>query len=224
MTTVSIQRALARQITGAMPSLTTVEQRIAVGLYRSLSEGIPVSPAKLAGNLNLSELEVKGMLSERPGIYYDKTGAVIGFWGLSLPPMPHRLQVDGHRLYTWCAWDSLFIPQVIGKEAQVMSTDPLTKERISLAVKAGRIDELKPSSTVMSFLTPKRAFDSDVIQSFCHFVHFFGSPQSGERWTNQHDGTILLSLDQAYELGQLANARNFGSALNEEGGIRREME
>jgi len=65
--------------------------------------------------------------------------------------------------------------------------------------------------SVVSFLLPDRAFDADVIQSFCHFVYFFASREAGEAWTSEHPGTFLLSLEEAFELGRLVNAMNFPS-------------
>ena len=50
-----------------------------------------------------------------------------------------------------------------------------------------------------------------MIQSFCHFVHLFASRDAGESWIVEHPGTFLLSLDEAFELGRLVNARNFPS-------------
>lgn len=42
----------------------------------------------------------------------------------------------------------------------------------------------------------------------CHFVHFFASRQAGDSWTQEHGGTFLLSLDEAFEVGQRVNALN----------------
>jgi len=72
----------------------------------------------------------------------------------------------------------LFIPGILGKTARVESTDPVTNEKISLVVGPQGVKELEPADTVVSFISPSRAFDSDVIQSFCHFVHFYGSRKS----------------------------------------------
>lgn len=209
----STHNNLADKIVNAMPKLGFGERRIAVGLYRLLADGEPVSPERLAETLNLSVSRVRETLSQWPGVYYDDNRAVIGFWGLVLSEMPHRFQVDGRNLYTWCAWDSLFIPGILRKTARVESTDPVTNEKISLVVEPEGVKELEPADTVVSFLAPDRVFDADIIQSFCHFVHFFGSRDSGERWSSEHNGTLLFSADQAYELGRLTNARNFGEAL-----------
>jgi hypothetical protein len=66
---------------------------------------------------------------------------------------------------------------------------------------------------VVSFLTPNRRFDQNVIESFCHFVHFFQTSQAGDEWTGRHPGTFLLSVEEAFTLGRLTNTRNFGDAL-----------
>src|SRR3989442_9036358 len=59
-------------------------------------------------------------LLEHPNLkcltYTDKQGRIIGFGGLAVREMPHRFKVDGRTLYTWCAWDSLFIPVTRGAE------------------------------------------------------------------------------------------------------------
>jgi len=213
MTSMSTHNNLADKIVNAMPKLGSGERRIAIGLYRLLAEGEPVSPERLAKTLDLSGSRVRETLSKWTGVYYNDSRAVIGFWGLALPEMPHHFQVARRKMYTWCAWDSLFIPGILGKTARVESTDPLTNEKISLVVAPEGVKEVEPADTVVSFLTPNRTFDADVIQSFCHFVHFFGSRESGERWSSEHKGTFLLSVDQAYELGRLTNTRNFGEAL-----------
>jgi len=48
---------------------------------------------------------------------------------------------------------------------------------------------------------------------FCHFVFFFSSRQSGERWAAEHPDTFLYSLDDAFALAKRLNARNFGPEL-----------
>jgi alkylmercury lyase len=211
-TKVAVQE-LAQRITGAMPALGSSERQLVVTLYRLLGEGEPVSPHRLAKAVNLPEIRVREILGRWPGVYYDGDGSVIAFWGLALQEMPHRFEVDGRTLYTWCAWDSLFIPEVLGKTARVTSVDPVTKETISLVVGPDGVKEISPTTTVVSFLTPDRSFDQDVIMSFCHFVHFFASPEPAEKWTTEHPGTFLLSVDDAYALGQLTNQRNAGDAL-----------
>ncbi len=93
------------------------------------------------------------------------------------------------------------------------SRSPASDAEISLTVTPTGPIDIRPPDTVVSFLLPETEFDADVIQRFCHFVHFFASPEDGERWTAQHPGTFLLSVDDAYSLGQLTNRAAFGPVL-----------
>jgi len=49
--------------------------------------------------------------------------------------------------------------------------------------------------------------------AFRHFVFFFASRSSGERWVAKHPGTFLYSLDDAFGLAKRFTARNFGPEL-----------
>ena len=134
--------------------------------------------------------------------------------GLTVVEMgDHRIHVDGRPLSAWCAWDTLFLPELLGETAYVISRAPTSGAEISLTVTPTEPTHLAPADTVVSFLVPETEFDAGVIQRFCHFVHFFASPEDGERWTAQHPGMFLLSVDDAYSLGQLTNRAAFGPVL-----------
>lgn len=204
---------LAHKIVEAVPRSESTSSRVAVTLYRLLAEGRPVPVGRLARALDLPDDTVRQVLSPYP-VFCDEHGAVIGFGGLTIAEMPpHRFRVEGRDLYTWCAWDSLFIPGILGKVADVTSIDPLTHAPISLTVAPDRVRDVRPATTVVSFLTSDRKFDRDVIVNFCHFVHFFQSREAGETWTARHPGTFLLSVEDAFALSQTANERKFGGAL-----------
>ncbi len=204
---------LADKIVRAVPRFDAAGQKIAVVLYRLLSEGYPVPLVRIADVVALPVETVRETLAKWP-VFFDDQDAVIGFGGLTVVEMPpHRFIVDGRTLHTWCAWDSLFIPGVLGKLARVESVCPVTKEQISLEVGPDGVRRVDPPTVVVSFLTPDRTFDRDVIVNFCHFVHFFRSADVAATWISQHTGTLLLSVDEAFALGRLTNARNFGEAL-----------
>ena len=54
---------------------------------------------------------------------------------------------------------------------------------------------------------------ANVMAKFCHFIFFFTSRPSGERWVNKNPETFLYSLDDAFALAKRLNANNFGSEL-----------
>lgn len=204
---------LADKVVGAEPRFDATGQRVAVALYRLLGEGAPVAIGRLGATLDIPEDAIRSTL-DSGAVFYDRTGAVIGFGGLTVAEMlPHRLIVDGRSLYTWCAWDSLFIPGILDKTARVESVCPVTRTPIAMTVTPAGVADLTPPTTVVSFLTPERRFDQNVIDSFCHFVHFFQTSQAGEEWMGRHPGTFLLSVQEAFTLGRITNTRNFGDAL-----------
>ena len=196
--------AMADAIVGAMPRLDATEQRIAIATYRLLAEGEPVSTAAIAMATNQSEGRVEKALNSWPGVYRDDEGRVVGFWGLTTGRLDpeYRFLIDGKTSYAWCALDTLFIPALLGKTVSVEATDPVTGERVSLVVDQNGVRDVKPSGAAVSMVIPDGPFGYDVIESFCHKVLFFASEKSGTTWTAQHDGTTLLSVQEAFELGR----------------------
>jgi alkylmercury lyase len=214
MTNVLDIDALAGMLAAAMPRLDATEQRIALTLIRQLALGAPVSVSDLATAAELSEAQITNTLDHLPGVFRDEEQRVVGFMGLTVVKMGHhRIRVEGRRLSAWCAWDTLFLPELLGETAYVTSRSPASDTEISLTVTPAGPTDLAPADTVVSFLLPETEFDADVIQRFCHFVHFFASAEDGEQWTAQHPGTFLLSADDAYRLGQLTNRAAFGAVL-----------
>jgi alkylmercury lyase len=204
---------LSSAVVGRMPSLSDEEAAVALSLYRLLSEGSPVSLARLAEASGRPQAEVMAALGSWPGIFYED-GAVIGFWGLALGSTSHAFEVGGKRLSTWCAWDALFIPELIGQSALVFSRDPVTSEEISLKVGSAGIEEASSPGVVVSFLDPSAIdFDDNVILNFCNYVHFFASVDSGSRWVAEHPATFLLSLEEAFVLGQRTNRTRYRGGL-----------
>src|SRR5215471_3723186 len=121
------------------------ERHAAVALYRELAKGQAVADAQLAHALGISIVQSRALLQRnaiKPFIYRDHEGRVLGFGGLATTPMHHRFEVDGHELSTWCAWDSLFIPEILGRSARVASLDPDSGETVRLFVTPERIESI----------------------------------------------------------------------------------
>ena len=209
-----------QQLEPHLPPFSPEERRVALALYREVAKGQPVDEAQLGRVLGISATESRALL-QRDSINFlvhrDERGHVLGFGGLAAGPMHHRFEVDGRMLSTWCAWDSLFIPEILGRPARVVSPDPESGEPVRLVVTPDRIESVEPAGAVVSFIMPDaQAFGSsavNVIVKFCHFIFFFSSRLSGESWIGRHPGTFLYSLDEAFVLAKRHNARNFGPEL-----------
>ncbi|MGH2946242.1 MAG: organomercurial lyase [Solirubrobacteraceae bacterium] len=207
---------LARDVAVAMGTLDAEQQHAAVSLYRLLGEGEPVAPERVAQRAALPLERVQELLDGWPAVYRDQDGSVIGFWGLTIRDMPHRLEIGGRTLYAWCAWDTLFLPEILGGRAAVTSTCPTTGQTVSLEVDARGVHRMTPDTAVLSFLRPDGPFDGDVIRSFCHFVHFFASREAAGQWIERHPTTFTLSIDEGVELARLRNRELLGTALEED--------
>lgn len=209
-----------KELDEALPVFSPDEQRAAVALYRELAKGSPVTLERLAKALDLPRAAARELLGRdtfRAFVYPDSEGRVVGFGGLAVERMHHRFEVGGRTLWTWCAWDGLFIPEILGKTARLESRDPETGEIVRLAVAPEGVTSVEPKTTVVSFILPDacdfREPAATVMACFCHFVFFFTNRESGERWVGRNDGTFLYSLEEAAELARRANARNFGQEL-----------
>lgn len=204
---------LAGRVASALPQLDATEQRIAVESYRRLAAGKPVEPDEVARHLDLAPDFVRKYLESSDGVFLDDRSRVVGFWGLALQETPHRFTVDGRRLYTWCAWDSLFLPAILCQTADVASSCPVTGATITLTVRPDRVESCSPAGSVLSFVSPEKPLGRHVLKDFCCHVRFLSSRQAGEAWTAEHDGMLLLTLDEGYEVGRLSNREFVGLAL-----------
>jgi len=205
---------LAGELRDALPPLDPEQQSIAVALYRLLAKGSPVTDERLAQAADVASETVDQTLAKWPGVYRNDAAQVIGFWGLTISEMPpHAFHVDGRRLWTWCAWDSLFIPAVLDKTASVDSICATTGEPVTATVGPNGVEQVSPAVAVISFLRPEGTFDPDVILSFCHHVLFFSSAEAGEQWTAKRRDAFLLPLEQGFELGRRVFQEKFADAL-----------
>ena len=207
------------RLANELPPFSAEEQPAAVTLYRELSKGRAVDVDQLARALGVPTAEAHALLAResiRAFVYNDDQARVLGFGGLAAAQMQHRFEVDGRALWTWCAWDSLFIPEIPGKTARIESRDPENGEIVRLVVSPDRVESVEPADAVVSFLLPDghfRTSATNVMAQFCHFVFFFTSRASGERWMAKHPGTFLYALDDAFTLAKWLNAKIFGTEL-----------
>lgn len=208
---------LATGIVKCFPSLNLLEQRLSLDLYRLLAEGQPVQRTELAKRLETSVETVNRILDIWPGVFSDAEGRIVGYWGLSLPTVyssPHTLKMNGRTLAAWCAWDTLFLPGLLGETTEIESVGPVSGAVVRLTVAPERVERVEPVSAQMSILLPDaQEMQKNVVTSFCHFVHFFPSRQAAESWTAKHAGTFMLSIHEAHVLARLKNQAQYRDVL-----------
>lgn len=118
---------------------------------------MPLSPQQIATTLELPVEVINDMLKRWWGVHYDDEDRIIAYWGLTLSPSAHRVRVDAVTLYTWYAWDTLFIPELLGQTAHVKSSCRERKRRVRPTVAPQSIIEAHPASTVISLLITEAA-------------------------------------------------------------------
>ena len=199
----------------AVPDMDEAKQQLARTLYQLLALGKPVTFTEIAKILSRSTEEVVEALNNWPGVFFNDDNEVIGFWGIAVQPMGHRMEIDGITSYAWCAWDSLFIPEMVGTAAQVTSKCEQTGETIQLTVSPDSVLANDFDNVVVSFVTPTvKELQANATASFCHFVYFFKDRQAGETWLENHKEAFLLTLDEAFAVGKKLNAERYNLVLD----------
>ncbi len=143
-----INRAL--RLADIPPRFEGDEARLLMRMWRRLADGHPVRPeqvVQIAGSIQMplnAATAFVSRLSER-----DDAGNIVGIMGLSQKNHPHRFEVDGRVLSTWCAWDSLFLSPLLGREAKVESACPATKTK----VRPEKIERREPALSLDALAT-----------------------------------------------------------------------
>lgn len=216
MTTDTRINAWAEQLAAATPTLDHEQQRIALHVYHLIAATArPNTVAQIADAAGVSEARVEESLRSWPLVLRDNQGRVVGFWGIHAEHITptHAIEVDGTTVYAWCAWDTLFITELLGRPTQVSSTDPNNGGRVELGVTPDGIVSVDPPGAVVSLLLPEDGLTDEAIQRFCHKVHFFTSPESAEEWIADRPGMFAITVDEAFQLGRATNRLRMGTVI-----------
>lgn len=201
-TTAHSLRTLADSLASTFPCCD--DAPLALALLDELAKGEPVSAARLARAVNRDDAELAATLDRWPNVQRDRHARVVAFGGLSVTPTQHRFEIAGRQLYTWCAWDTLFLPALLGQAARVESTCPVTATEVRLTVGPDGVQAADPASLQVSFPAPASTVTSDITASFCCHVHFLAGQDAADAWLADNQGALTLSLEDALELGRLA--------------------
>jgi hypothetical protein len=211
-TTTSSLDAIDAALAAATPGLDEDGQRLAAAVLRLLAAGEPASIPAAAAAAGIPPAQAGAALRSWRAVFWDHNDQIVGFWGLALATMPHRIRHAGTDLGAWCAWDPLFLARVIG-DLDVATADLVTGEAITYRIGGdGTITAASHPHAVLSFLRPGQPWGDDVIATFCHYVLHFTGPATARHWTSAHPGTFVISLGDAAELARRHAARVFGAA------------
>lgn len=174
--------------------------QFAFQVQRLLLEQGLVSPEQIADILEIPLSFVTAALSQ-PGaeevVEMDSQGNVLGL-GITLVPKPHRYQVKDRTFYVLCATEALVFPLIHGHTAQVESPDPVSNELVRLTVTQKGARNITPNTAVVSSM-------GNVPGKDCVYGRFFSSRETASHWLSMHPGGVVLSIDEVYQIWQIAS-------------------
>ncbi len=142
-----------------------------------------------------------------------RSGELVGVGGLSRATTPHELTLGRRTLYAWCAFDCMFLPELLGAPLEIRSPCAAGGGEISLRVSAQGVERVSPEEAVISFVTPEAAAVEQALrQVFCRHVRFFNRAESAS--AGLPPGATVLTPRLAHRLGAIRNRIVFGDTLS----------
>lgn len=141
----------------------------------------------------------------RAGADFDEYGHLIGN-ALTLRPTPHKFTVAGQQMYAWCAVDTLFLPGLVGKPAEVESTCPATGERVRLVISPTGIDSVDPVGAVATVTIPgvsaacKPGQGKGGASASCQSMNFYVSRHAAESHLGSQPEVAILEVETAWQM------------------------
>lgn len=187
-----------------IPDESGLDSALLAPLLRLLASGNPVEVTTLAAAAGRTIEQARAQLAKLPDTEYDDEGRVVGH-GLTLLPTPHRFTLDGVRLYTWCALDTLIFPLILDREAHIESASPTGGQPIRLTAGPRGPRDVEPATAVVSLVNPDDI--TEIRSTFCNHVHFFTSAADARSWLQTTPGGQVMPVAEAFNLAaQLAAA------------------
>jgi alkylmercury lyase len=193
-------------------SLLNESYSLTLLLLDLLAGGQPVSAEQLAGRSEQSPDQIEDIFKRfrECGGEFDGQGNLVGA-ALTLNPTAHRFLINGKELYTWCALDALFLPNLLGRTAEVASTCPVTGQIIQLSINPEGVVNHSPAGLVLSITIPGVSCETGCCchgnktgprSDACSQMHFFSSRAAADEWLRDRPGVAVLTIAEAWQLAK----------------------
>lgn len=187
-------------------------QQLTVALYRLLGRGAPVTQAELGAACGVSPERTARLLPELipSSLAFDDRRAIVAFGGLSLLPTRHRFATKAVELHTWCVLDGLFLSEILGQPATLITHCPASGAELTVEVAPGVVRAARPTGLVMSIVTPDtQACCENLRRAFCNHVNLFRDAETFRTWAQGRPGIGYVSLDEAQAFARQRNALRY---------------
>ena len=149
----------------------------------TVAELTGIKPERLAAVLD--QLDAGGRIRR------DANGYVVGSAGLSVVPDRHEINLEGRRLWTWCAYDILGIFGALRASGRALSPSPFGGPAIEVVFVRGL-----PQRDDVVLFRPAADLEigcDNVYADWCPHSNLFATHELAEDWAQQHgiEGTVL---------------------------------
>ncbi len=181
------------------------ELRLQAITLQLLAEGKPIPPEDLAAAWNMPFQDVKPILEQARALgtlQFNDQGNLIAS-ALSLVPTQHIFRTKGITLYSWCAFDAVYAPGVIGEVAEIESVDPLSQEAVRLVVSPDGVLEKEPEEIAVTVVGLDADTRGGASSPRCRQMQFFTTSKNAHAWKGNSPGVSVMTVDQLFEFANL---------------------
>jgi len=164
-------------------------------ILKELLLGKPISKDRYFELADLPSLTAKRVLEKLGEL--DEHDNLVAFSGLSLKPTQHQFNVNGVKLFAWCAVDTIMFAKWLEIEAEVQTNDPLDGSLINLRIKGDQLLSTSHEAVYVSWLDSVDTCNIRV--SFCDHVSFFAHQHTAQKWLENNKEGKILTINEFYD-------------------------
>ncbi|WP_316746078.1 organomercurial lyase [Streptomyces sp. MK7] len=139
--------------------------------------------------------EVVADLAADDFLAQDDHGRIRAAYPFSAVPTAHRVALaSGIEVFAMCAIDALGIPDMLGTDAVITSTDPVTGETITVTSTGGHTTWQPPTAVVY---IGQRSCTGPAADVACGALNFFTDRDTAQSWAEAHPDYTGTTVDQA---------------------------
>lgn len=127
----------------------------------------------------------------------DDVGHLSGVFPFSVKPSRHRVELGGGpAVWAMCAIDALGMPAMVGREATISSSDPVSGASVEVELGGNHLNWTPDTAVVVL----GRSGDGPIATACCAHIDFYGDAEAAEQAMASLNGT-LLSIPTARRMG-----------------------
>ncbi|MGW5942796.1 alkylmercury lyase family protein [Streptomyces celluloflavus] len=138
----------------------------------------------VAATAGRSAVEVLDELAREDFLTLDAHGRIAAAYPFSAAPTRHRVRIaGGAEVWSMCAIDALGIPAMLGRDAVISSTDPVTGEPVTVTTDGGT-PVWEPAGAVV--FVGQRPGGGPAAAVCCDALNFFTGETTARAWADEH--------------------------------------